>query len=144
MKRESGDILELLDRKLHWGQDGVRMKLSGVAALQNELSRAADEYNQAIVSSQRRDPTLESVKAQIKEQLSVLNQKLGQVKKNSALVEEAIYQILQEALFQLQDETQRKLNMLLGEELELRRRFAHIEWWVSPVWQQPWQRGLVC
>ena len=36
--------------------------------------------------------------------------------------------MLQEALFQLQDETQRKLNMLLGEELELRRRFAHIEW----------------
>ena len=35
-----GDILELLDRKLHWGQDGVRMKLSGVAALQNEGSRA--------------------------------------------------------------------------------------------------------
>jgi hypothetical protein len=123
-----GDILELLDRKLHWGQDGVRMKLSGVAALQNELSRAADEYNQAIVSSQRRDPTLEGVKSQIKDQLAVLNHKLGQVKKNSAMVEESIYQILQEALFQLQDETQRKLNMLLGDELELRRRFAHIEW----------------
>jgi hypothetical protein len=123
-----GDILELLDRKLHWGQDGVRMKLSGVAALQNELSRAADEYNNSIVASQRRDPTLESVKTQIKEQLSTLNDKLAQVKKNSALVEETVYQILQEALFQLQDETQRKLNMLLGEELELRRRFAHIEW----------------
>ena len=122
------DILELLDRKLHWGQDGVRMKLSGVAALQNELSRASDEYNNAMIMSQRRDATLEAVKGQIKEQLSALNEKLTQVKKNSALVEETVYQMLQEALFQLQDETQRKLNMLLGEELELRRRFAHIEW----------------
>ena len=78
--------------------------------------------------SQRRDPKLEAVKGQIKEQLSALNDKLTQVKKNSALVEETVYQMLQEALFQLQDETQRKLNMLLGEELELRRRFAHIEW----------------
>ena len=50
-----------------------------------------------------------------------------QVKKNSALVEETVYQMLQEALFQLQDETQRKLNMMLGEELELRRRFVFVE-----------------
>ena len=74
------DILELLDRKLHWGQDGVRMKLAGVAALQNELSRASDEYNNAMIMSQRPDPTLEAVKGQIKEQLSALN-KLVQVKK---------------------------------------------------------------
>ena len=37
-------------------------------------------------------------------------------------------QLLQEALFQLQDETQRKMNTLLGEELELRRQQEQILW----------------
>ena len=50
------------------------------------------------------------------------------MKRNSQEVEETVYQILQDALFRLQDETQAKLTMLLGEELELRRRLAHIYW----------------
>ena len=57
---------------------------AGVAALQNELSRASDEYNNAMIMSQRPDPTPEA-KRQIKEQLSALNNKLVQVKKNLPL-----------------------------------------------------------
>jgi hypothetical protein len=34
----------------------------------------------------------------------------------------------QEALYQLQEESQRKLNLLLSEELELRRQLQQIEW----------------
>ena len=37
-----GDILQLLDKKLHWSQESVRQKLNGVAALQTELTRHAD------------------------------------------------------------------------------------------------------
>jgi hypothetical protein len=50
------------------------------------------------------------------------------VQTNAAKVEEALYQKLQEALFQLQDESQRRMNLLLSEELELRRQLGQIAW----------------
>jgi len=60
--------------------------------------------------------------------LSHIDGKLQAVQANSAVVEEALYARLQDALFQLQEETQRKMNLLLSEELELRRQLQQIEW----------------
>ena len=53
--------------------------------------------------------------------------KLKAIQENSAAVEEALYAAMQAAMFQLQDETQRKLNVLLSEELELRRQERRLE-----------------
>ena len=123
-----GDILDLLDRKLHWSQESVRNKFHSVNALQNELSQASHEYNKSLDASHQQDERLEACRAQLASRRTTINEKLTEVQKNSALVEEQLYTMLQDALFQLQDETQRKLNVLLGEELEIRRRVAHIDW----------------
>jgi hypothetical protein len=123
-----GDILDLLDRKLHWSQESVRNKFHAINALQSELSQASHEYNKSLDASHQKDERLEACRAQLAQRRAVINEKLTEVQKNSALVEEQLYTMLQDALFQLQDETQRKLNVLLGEELEIRRRVAHIDW----------------
>ena len=123
-----GDILDLLDRKLHWSQESVRNKFHAINALQSELSQASHEYNKSLDASHQQDERLQACRAQLASRRSVINDKLKEVQSNSALVEEQLYTMLQDALFQLQDETQRKLNVLLGEELEIRRRVAHIDW----------------
>lgn len=46
-------------------------------------------------------------------QLSLIDERLKEVNRNSGEIESKIYQILREALFQLQQETQRKVCILL-------------------------------
>ena len=100
---------------------------SGPAA-QHKLVSIGDAYNEARAASSEPDEKLQTQQARVRQQLAVVDEKLRAVNVNSAKVEENIYQILQEALFQLQDETQRKMNVLLGEELELRRQLEQIGW----------------
>ena len=50
-----------------------------------------------------------------------------QVKSNASTVEESIYQLLQEALVQLQEESQKKILMLTAEEMELRRQLRKLQ-----------------
>ena len=123
-----GDILDLLDRKLHWSQESVRNKFHAINALQSELSQASDEYNRSLDASHQSDERLQACRELLAQRRSVINDKLAEIQNNSKLVEESLYAMLQDALFSLQDETQRKLNILLGEELEIRRRLAHIDW----------------
>lgn len=98
------------------------------AATEKMLSDIGDHYEAALNASQERDPLLEERQRAIRDSLKGIDDKLKAVQANSASVEEALYQKLQEALFQLQDETQRKMNLLLSEELELRRQLQAIEW----------------
>lgn len=51
--------------------------------------------------------------------------------KNASYVEERIYQVLQEALLQLQEETQKKMSYLIGDQLELKRQYDQIQWMES-------------
>jgi len=94
----------------------------------HKLIAIADAHDTARAASERQDPVLLQRTQQLAEKLKAVDRKLREVNKNSAAVEESIYQMLQEALFQLQDETQRKMNILLGEELELRRQQEQIGW----------------
>lgn len=94
---------------------------------------AGDAYEAAISSSQSGDPLLEERRKGIRDLLKHIDGKLAAVQANSAAVEEALYAKLQEALFALQEETQRKMNLLLSEELELRRQLQQIEWTESFV-----------
>jgi hypothetical protein len=94
----------------------------------HKLIGISDAYETAKAASLKQDPILQSRTTDIKQRLACVDEKLRQVNKNSAEIEEQIYQMLQEALFQLQDETQRKMNKLLGEELELRRQLEQIGW----------------
>lgn len=102
------------------------------------LSDIGATYEVSMSQSQEPDPLLEERKRAIRETLRAIDDKLKTVQTNSAAVEEALYQKLQDALQQLQGETQKKLNLLLSEELELRRQLQLIEWTDSfvPVMQQ--------
>lgn len=102
------------------------------------LSDIGATYEVSMSQSQEPDPLLEERKRAIKDTLRAIDDKLKTVQTNSATVEEALYQKLQDALQQLQTETQKKLNLLLSEELELRRQLQLIEWTDSfvPVMQQ--------
>eukprot|EP00742_Colponemidia_sp_Colp-10_P004319 GILJ01004608.1.p1 GENE.GILJ01004608.1~~GILJ01004608.1.p1 ORF type:complete len:562 (-),score=83.28 GILJ01004608.1:168-1853(-) len=97
-------------------------------AASHKLIGIADAYKGALSASQKMDPLLDRRRTTVKEQLRLIDDRLREVNKNSSAVEEKIYQILQEALYQLQDETQKKMSVLLGEELELRRQLEQIEW----------------
>ena len=99
----------------------------GEAAL-HKLIGIGDAYDAAISESLKSDPLLAQRQAEIKTQLRAVDAKLRDVNRNSAEVEERIYKALQDALFQLQEETQKKLNALLAEEVELRRQLKHIDW----------------
>ena len=98
---------------------------------------------------------MEGRRQAIMTQLTLIDERLKEVNRNSGEIESKIYQILREALFQLQQETQKKvfnpptslfvqfllsstfviylfivnqLAILLGDELELRRQLEQIEW----------------
>ena len=94
----------------------------------HKLISIKDAYDTACAASQKEDPVLSARSAHIGERLRNVDLKLREVNKNSAAVEEQIYQMLQDALFELQDETQRKVSMLLGEEIELRRQQEQVQW----------------
>ena len=89
---------------------------------------AAAEYERALSESQSEDPTLEQRKRGIVEALAAIEDRAHAVQDNSTAVEEAIYQKMQELLQQLQDETAKKISVLLAEELELRRQLEQLQW----------------
>ena len=89
---------------------------------------AGDAYEAAIISSHSGDPLLEERKKGLRDVLRHIDTRLQAVQANSASVEEALYAKLQAALFSLQEQTQKKMSLLLSEELELRRQLQQIEW----------------
>ena len=97
-------------------------------ASQHKLIGIGDAYELALKESQKGDPLLIARQQEIKNQLKAVDEKLRAVNKNSAEIEEKIYQALQDALFELQDRTQEKMNVLLSEEVELRRQLGYINW----------------
>ena len=98
------------------------------AATEKMLSDIGDTYERCLNASAEPDPLLEQRRRSIREGLRGLDDKLRAVQANSAAVEESLYQKLQEALLSLQEETSGKVNLLLSEELELRRQQQQIEW----------------
>jgi hypothetical protein len=100
---------------------------SGDAAL-HKLIAIGDAYDAALSESIKPDAALSQRQADIRAQLRAVDAKLRDVNKNSAQIEEQIYQALQRALFQLQEATQDKMSALLSEEVELRRQLQQAEW----------------
>ncbi len=71
---------------------------------------------------------MEERKRAIVDTLTALDARMKDVQANSVSVEEAIYQKLEEVLFQLHDETARKVAVLLSEDMELRRQLEFLNW----------------
>ncbi|KAG9391858.1 hypothetical protein J8273_6871 [Carpediemonas membranifera] len=85
-------------------------------------------YEKAMNASGDQDPLLDARRDAIREHLKEIDERLRDVYKNSASVEEMIYRQLQQILYRLQEKTQSKLNTLLGEEIEMRRQLSQIHW----------------
>ena len=97
-------------------------------AASHKLIPIADAYKSAIRSAEKDDPLMDGKKQAIFNHLSRIDDKLKMINQNSSEIEERVYQLFREALFQLQTETQRKMAVLLGEEIELRRQLEQMEW----------------
>eukprot|EP00500_Bicosoecida_sp_ms1_P010232 CAMPEP_0203818522 /NCGR_PEP_ID=MMETSP0115-20131106/31881_1 /ASSEMBLY_ACC=CAM_ASM_000227 /TAXON_ID=33651 /ORGANISM="Bicosoecid sp, Strain ms1" /LENGTH=425 /DNA_ID=CAMNT_0050727489 /DNA_START=114 /DNA_END=1388 /DNA_ORIENTATION=+ len=103
--------------------------VSGAAT--HALEDILEKYKNALAEASTEDPLFVSQSTKLRESLSTVEEKMKKVQQNSAAVEEAIYERLQELLFQLQDHTQKKLAVLLAEELEMRRQLERIQWSAS-------------
>jgi vacuolar-type H+-ATPase subunit D/Vma8 len=97
-------------------------------AATHPLIPIAEAYTQALAAARKEDRLLETRRGAIIHHLRVVDERLERVNKNAAEVEERIYAILQAAMARLQELTQHKLSVLLGEEAELRRQLEHIDW----------------
>ncbi|KAM3142405.1 hypothetical protein pb186bvf_005562 [Paramecium bursaria] len=95
------------------------------------LVKIQDAYVKSIYESKEIDPLIEKRKNQLAELLQQIDLKIKDVNKNASYVENRIYQILQEALLQLQEETQKKMSYLIGDQLELKRQYDQIQWMES-------------
>ena len=51
-----------------------------------------------------------------------------EINANAIQVEERIYQILQDALKMLQEETQKKMSYLIGDQIEIKRQYEQMQW----------------
>jgi hypothetical protein len=62
------------------------------------------------------------------ESLGNIDVKIKEINKNASAIEEQIYQLLQNALRELQEHTQKKMSYLIGDQLELKRQYDQIQW----------------
>ena len=109
----------------------VHMKMIGShskgEAANHKLIPIPDAYKDAMAASEQEDSTLLTRKETIKEQIKRVDARVREVKSNASAIEENIYQLLQEALVQLQEESQKKILMLTSEEMELRRQLRDVQ-----------------
>ncbi|KAH9262347.1 hypothetical protein BASA82_000615 [Batrachochytrium salamandrivorans] len=97
-------------------------------AANHKLISLQDAYEIALKESEKPDLLLRQTTQELKNQLRTVDTKLRDVNGNSAKVEEELYKCLQDALFELQQLTQNKMQSLLSVEVELKRKLSHLEW----------------
>lgn len=100
---------------------------------EHQLVSLKDAYSDIPSKVREIDPNIERRKNQLTEDLSKIDLKIKEVNTKATHVEEQIYSHFQKALNELQVETQRKLSFLIGDQLELKRQFDHIQWMDSFV-----------
>ena len=93
----------------------------------HKLLPIGEAYSAALDESKKVDEDLNTRKQAILEQVKMIDSRIAEVKSNASTVEESIYQLLQEALVQLQEESQKKILMLTAEEMELRRQLRKVQ-----------------
>ena len=92
------------------------------------FERIGEAYQRALAEAAEPDPLLEQKKVHLKQFLNLLDDRINEVKHNAEQVEAKIYKALQEALLQLQQETQSKISKLISAEMEIKRQLEEISW----------------
>lgn len=92
------------------------------------LITIGEAYNEAKNQSEAADPVMEKHKGNLRNQLKAVDDKIKIVKDNTAEAEHELYEKLEKALETLHAHAQTKLNILLADQIELRRRYEEIQW----------------
>ena len=98
---------------------------------EHQLLKLKDAYSDISSKVKEIDPNIERRKNQLTEDLSKIDLKIKEVNTKATHVEEQIYAHFHKALHELQVETQKKLTFLIGDQLELKRQYDHIQWMES-------------
>lgn len=94
----------------------------------NKLVPIAEAYDRAAQESFKDDPLLLARRQAIASQLSAVDERIGAVRSQAAEVEEHLYALLHNAMRELQDRTNDKLNELTSSRVELRRQMQYVQW----------------
>lgn len=87
-----------------------------------------EAYKKAVQDSATSDSITEKYKALLKNQLKKVDENIKQITDNARAAENELYQHLEKALETLHALAQTKLNTLLADQIELRRRYEEIQW----------------
>lgn len=109
-------------------------------AANHRLIPIPQAYEQAINASRKEDPAVEQRRQAIIQYLHKIDERVEEVHKNSADVQEELYRRLQEAMLKLQARTQNKLSTLFGDEAELQRQLSQLDWMDSFL---EYERGIL-
>lgn len=85
-------------------------------------------YRDGVQEAKVNDEKFEKHKAIIRKRLKNLDEKIAEINNNARTVENELYNVLERALESLQSQTQKKLNILLADQMELRRQYEEIQW----------------
>ena len=94
----------------------------------HRLISISDAYTSAVAESARVDPLIESRESVIGGKMTQIHDRTEEIRINATQVEKIIHDSANEALATLKKSTTTKLQILLGEELELGRQKEHINW----------------
>lgn len=87
-----------------------------------------EAYKKAMLDSVATDSFSEKYKALLKNQLKKVDENIKLITDNARSAENELYQHLERALEVLHALAQTKLNVLLADQIELRRRYEEIQW----------------
>lgn len=110
----------------------INCKISGSHAsgenTKHTLINIDEAYDIGVQEAKVNDEKLEKHKAVIRRKLQLLDEKIAEINNNARAVENDLYEVLERALESLQSQTQNKLNVLLADQMELRRQYEEIQW----------------
>jgi hypothetical protein len=92
------------------------------------ITPIGEAYKKAMMDSVTPDSFSEKYKALLKNQLKKVDENIKMITDNARRAENDLYGRLEKALAVLQALTETKLNVLLADQIELRRRYEEIQW----------------
>ncbi|KAJ3127490.1 hypothetical protein HK098_006268 [Nowakowskiella sp. JEL0407] len=96
-------------------------------AAKHQLVSVTEAYQSVLTESQTHDPILQSRRTEINNQIAAIHSRGKAVEKMAASVEAHIEEMYHRALDQLKSIIRKKHNILIGDELELKRQLGEID-----------------
>ncbi|KNC97606.1 uncharacterized protein SPPG_07075 [Spizellomyces punctatus DAOM BR117] len=96
-------------------------------AAKHQLVSVAEAYTTVLQEAQTHDPILQTRRTEINNQIAAVNSRAKAVEKMGSQIEAQIEEMYKRAMKDLKNIVQKKLIVLLGDELELARQLAEID-----------------